>query len=356
MAVFKPSNHSPNLSEIDLTQKNEFNCQVNTSGESIRAYKLQILSERGDEVICDGKKRTINGVTYENAGIDCSPIKNKGFLKISDISQGADIISGKSLENGKNYQWGLRTYGAPIGSKDQPRTTVCEGFIVGSTQYVIWVNMGSATEKDRKVANDNLQSDRYIEFNIPKDSISNSILPFSENYNNSNNLIYPPEPNNSSKDAYVKRQKINWVEKELGENKDITKIECEDNFDYNYKDGVSFNIYLCSDQHTPNSIFVDPNDQIELYNFIVIYNNEADYNAAVAAGDTPGTTSPSVTPRNPATKIYGYSSDTGEIRVRDPFDPVPINGNYYRIFEYDSINKTYKEKSRYLIYSIFFKN
>lgn len=65
--------------------------------------------------------------------------------------------------------------------------------------------MGSATEKDRKVANDNLQSDRYIEFNIPKASISNSILPFSENYNNSNNLIYPPEPNNSSKDAYVKR-------------------------------------------------------------------------------------------------------------------------------------------------------
>ena len=49
--------------------------------------------------------------------------------------------------------------------------------------------MGSATEKDRKVANDNLQSDRYIEFNIPKDSISNSILPFSENYNNSNNML-----------------------------------------------------------------------------------------------------------------------------------------------------------------------
>ena len=103
MAVFKSSNHSPNLSEIDLTQENEFNCQVNTSGESIRAYKLQILSERGDEVICDGKKRTINGVTYENAGIDCSPIKNKGFLKIPDISEGADIITGKTLENGKNY-------------------------------------------------------------------------------------------------------------------------------------------------------------------------------------------------------------------------------------------------------------
>lgn len=345
MAVFKPSNHSPNLSEIDLTQKNEFNCQVNTSGESIRAYKLQILSERGDEVICDGKKRTINGVTYENAGIDCSPIKNKGFLKISDISQGADIISGKSLENGKNYQWGLRTYGAPIGSKDQPRTIVCEGYIVGSTQYVIWVNMGDATEKDRKVANDNLQSDRYIEFNIPKDQISDSILPFSENYNNSNNLKYPPIPNNSDKSSYVKRQKINWVEKELGENKTVTKIECEENFDYNYKDGTPFDIYLCSDQHTPNSVFIDPNDQIELSNFIIIYNNEEDYNAAIKAGDTPATASPKVTPRNKATKIYGYSSDTGEIRVRDPFDPVPINGNYYRIFEYDIVNKVYKEKT-----------
>ena len=45
----------------------------------------------------------------------------------------------------------------------------------------------------------------------------------------------------------MKRKKINWVEKELGESKNITKIECEDSFEYNYKDGVYFDIYLCSD-------------------------------------------------------------------------------------------------------------
>ena len=52
--------------------------------------------------------------------------------------------------------------------------------------------MDKATEKDKKVANDNLQYNRYIEFKIPKDSITDSILPFSENYNNSNN-----KPNNA---------------------------------------------------------------------------------------------------------------------------------------------------------------
>ena len=61
--------------------------------------------------------------------------------------------------------------------------------------------MDKATEKDKKVANDNLQYNRYIEFKIPKDSITDSILPFSENYNNSNNLKYPPEPNTSDPNA-----------------------------------------------------------------------------------------------------------------------------------------------------------
>lgn len=400
MAIFKSSNHNPSLSEIDLNQENEFNCQVNTSGENVRAYKLQILSGRGDEVICDGQAYTDSqGNTIENAGTNCNPVKNKGFLKIPNISKNSvTVLPGKELKNGKDYQWGIRTYGAPIGSKEQPRTMVCEGCLVGSTQYVIWVNMDEATEKDKKVANDNLQYNRYIEFNIPQDSITDSILPFSENYNNSNNLKYPPEPNTSDPNAitdtseentedtentenaepssqaeegdtntegegtgstdtesteekkeektlYVKRKKINWVEKELGESKNITKIECEDSFEYNYKDGVSFDIYLCSDQHTPNSVFIDPNDQIELSNFIVIYENKKDYDAAIKAEETPATDNPTVTPRNKATKIYGYSSDTGEVRVRDPFDPVPVNGNYYRIFEYDIVNKTYKEKT-----------
>ena len=51
MSVYKTSNHSPNLQEVDLTQDNTFSCMVNTSGENIVAYKMQILSGRGDEKI-----------------------------------------------------------------------------------------------------------------------------------------------------------------------------------------------------------------------------------------------------------------------------------------------------------------
>ena len=44
MSVFKSSNHTPNLQEIDITKENTFSCQVNTSGESIKAYKIYTLS------------------------------------------------------------------------------------------------------------------------------------------------------------------------------------------------------------------------------------------------------------------------------------------------------------------------
>ena len=107
MAIYKPSNFTPSLTEIDLNQNNEFSCQVNTSGESVQAYKIQILSGRGDEVVLDGNNNDKNGTNLER------PIKNKGFLKISDSS-----FDKSKLTNGKDYQWGIRTYGAPIGSKE----------------------------------------------------------------------------------------------------------------------------------------------------------------------------------------------------------------------------------------------
>lgn len=341
MAIFKSSNHTPNLQEVDLNNENEFSCQINTSGESVRAYKLQILSSRGDEIIRDGIPDSIDSNYRIGKNLNY-PIKNKGFLKFN-INDTPNLKDDNSLENGKDYQWGIRTYTASIGSSEQPKTLVCEGFMVGSTQYVIWVNLEGADADSKKIVNDNLQYNRYIEFNIQEDKIEEYILPFSKNYNDDKK--YPPELNNYDKTAYTKRQKIDWVEKDLGKNKNITKIECEDNFDYNYKDGTPFKIYLCSDQHTPNSIFVDPNDEIDLSNYIVIYNNEEDYNKAKEAKEDPSTKEPTVTPRNKARKIYGYSSDTGEIRVHDPFDPVPVNGNYYRIFEYDVVNKKYEEKT-----------
>ena len=106
MAIYKPSNFSPNLQEIDLNKTNEFSCQVNTSGESVQAYKIQILSGRGDEVILDGNNNDKKGTDLNK------PIKNKGFLKVSD----SVFKNQTELINGKDYQWGIRTYTAPISS------------------------------------------------------------------------------------------------------------------------------------------------------------------------------------------------------------------------------------------------
>lgn len=452
MAIYKSSHHYPSLSEIDVDQPNEFSCQVNTSGESVQAYKIQILSGRGDEVVLDGNDN-------DGKGTDLSaPVKNKGFLKIPD-----SVFKNKSkLLNGKDYQWGIRTYASRIGSELQPKTLVCNGFIVGSTQYVIWINLDTSEieittptevdssylgggwefqnqideikenlsepisftsndndytqitiDKDKKTLsydetivyengtwnsstykkiqidngqdiskslisfiqeyaskisnapytkeqknkkraeikdniNNLLQYDRYIEFKIPKSEISSKILPFPSTFKPEKDIVYPPIANDFSGEYYVQRRKIDWIEKDLGKNKTITKIETEENFDYNFTDGTQFSIYLCSDQHSPNAIYVDPNDIIEPSNYIVIYNSKTEYEAAKK--DTANANDPTKgTIRNQLRKIYGYSSDTGEIRVQEAYgnknDPIPVNGNYYRIFEYDMVNKIYKEKT-----------
>ena len=50
MAIYKPSNFYPNLREIDLTEDNTFTCQVNTSGETVKAYKIGFLSGSNKEL------------------------------------------------------------------------------------------------------------------------------------------------------------------------------------------------------------------------------------------------------------------------------------------------------------------
>ena len=64
MAVYKPSNLVPTLQEIDVLKDQVFSCQVNTSGDKVTKYKIQVLSNRGDEL----------GSTQEES----VNIKNKG--------------------------------------------------------------------------------------------------------------------------------------------------------------------------------------------------------------------------------------------------------------------------------------
>lgn len=303
MSVYKSSNLSPSLSELDLTKDNTFSCQVNTSGESVQAYKYSILLNNTEDEI------------YSSPGIDLvKPIKNKGTLSIDNIS---DKLSSK-LVNGKDYLWGIRVYDAKIGSTTQPITKVCSGFLVGSTKYVIWTGN-----------NEKLHYDRYIEFETTKDEMMPILEP------NSDNLVLP-------EGTFRERIKIDWVEKELGWYKNITKVECVDNFTYNYKNGTKFKVFLCSDEHTYTSVYADPNDEIQNSYYIVIYENSDDAKKAHDAKDYPDHYT-AATPREKSRRIVGYSSDTGEIRVQEPFEKIPVNGNAYLIYEYDRVEKTYTE-------------
>ena len=303
MSVYKSSNLEPNLTELDFTQDNTFSCQVNTSGESIKAYKYSILLNNTEDEL------------YSSPGTDLAkPIKNKGTLSINDIS---NKLSDK-LVNGKDYLWNIRVYDAIIGSTTQPITKVCSGYLVGSTKYVIWTGN-----------NEKLHYDRYIEFETTKDDMMPILEP------NSNNLVLP-------EGTFRERIKIDWVEKELGWYKNITKVECVDNFTYNYKNGTKFKVFLCSDEHTYTSVYADPNDEIQNSYYIVIYENSGDAKKAHDAKDYPDHYT-AATPREKSRRIIGYSSDTGEIRVQEPFEKIPVNGNAYLIYEYDRVEKTYTE-------------
>lgn len=359
MAIYKTSNHSPNLQEVDLTQDNTFSCMVNTSGENIVAYKMSILSGRGDEKIYSPKEPTL--IT--------KPIKNKGILKINNINDSLHDED-KKLENGKDYQWGIRVYNQPPHAATKPNTLVCEGFLVGSTKYVVWCDIPNQdtpnSEGGHKNEVDEIVYDRYIEFDTDGTQMIKG----------AKDPIDLKAPENEYKDGktLIERRKIDWVTKQLGSNKNIVKIETADNFTYNYKDGTPFKIYKCSNEHTAKSFFVDPNYNINVSDYVVLFKDAESAKAAMAEPAADATEEEKkYQPYNPANdkemqkegklpaglvrlknKIVGYSSDTGEIRLEQAYENteeeaaenkplVPENGWVYVLFEYDNIDKIYKE-------------
>ena len=140
---------------------------------------------------------------------------------------------------------------------------------------------------------------------------------------NPDNVVLPTDAN------YKERHQIYWVDRELGWNKDYTKITLEEPFEYNYKNGTTIDIYQCSDQHTLTSIYVDPNDDIERGNFIELYRNE--------------------TKICDKTKIIGWGETTGEIRfqealkITDTTNKFPKDGDTYKLYTYNALDKTYTE-------------
>ena len=140
---------------------------------------------------------------------------------------------------------------------------------------------------------------------------------------NLDNVVLPTDTN------YKERHQIYWVDRELGWNKDYTKITLEEPFEYNYKNGTSIDIYQCSDQHTLTSIYVDPNDDIERGNFIELYRNG--------------------TKICDKTKIIGWGETSGEIRfqealkITDTTNKFPQDGDTYKLYTYNALDKTYTE-------------
>ena len=274
MAIYKPSNFYPNLEEIDLDENNTFSCQINTSGNSVKAYQLKFLTEDNVEV---AKKNAVNLSSY---------VKNKAFLNIENINS----TNYSELTNGNNYKWTIRVYDAPLNSTSQPDTLICSGFLVGSTENVIW------TTNNKKI-----EAERWIEFK----TTSSQMMPLLET---ETDLTLPTG-------TYTERHKIDWVTTDLGNDKNITKIETDEAFTYNYINNTTFSLYQCSDQHGYNNVFVDPNDEIEVGMGIDIFNGGSSINS------------------NNVSKIIGYSADTGEIRVQEPFKSIPVNGYTYKLYK-----------------------
>lgn len=326
--IYKPSQLLPNLNEIDILSEdgNTFSAQVNTLGSSVKAYSVNVLSEDGatDILISNSQNLgveiqnkeqiSLTGIVENNLSGENSVITFKEKSK-KPTTLTAHTEEGQYFQNGKNYQWNIRMYEnhSPRLETELPTTQICSGFTVGSTTSVIWVDLsGLSTEEEKQKVKDQLKYDKWVEISLEnKDDLMMPLtLP------NKNGLDYPTTW------PYKERRQINWVYTDLGWNKDIVKLELVDKFTYNYKNGKSFTLYNVSDEHTDTSFYVEPNDDIELGNYISI-------------GDGDATT---------AKKIIGYGQLTGEIRLQEALSAIPENGQTYKLWEKNLSDNTFTEK------------
>ena len=160
MAIFKPSNLSPNMTEIDVSQSFKIKFEVHTSGSKVSAYELKIYKEFNVEDDEDGEK----SIVYQQAGNFIDPNDSNSTITYTNgdeveiqIPPGATT----NLNNEENYRWSIRLYqdtitsgttlnpSAPtlsdykenllaITSNSIVPTYVGEDMIVGSTRDVIW--------------------------------------------------------------------------------------------------------------------------------------------------------------------------------------------------------------------------
>ena len=326
--IYKASSLSPNLNEIDIlsTARNPFQAQVNTLGTSVKAYSVNFLSGDGATTILNQPSQALGQEirNKEQLSLNLTVDSSGNFVTFKEegkkgLSATAWCEENQSFQNGKDYQWNIRMYEnhSPRTADEDPTTLVCSGFTVGSTTSVIWVDLsGISSEETKKLVKDQLKYDRWIEISASSknDGMMTITLP------NEDNLAYPITW------PYRERRQINWVYTDLGWNKDVIKIELTESFTYNYTNGKTFTLYNVSDQHTLNNFYVEPNDDIELGNYISLNNDDS-----------------------VKRKIIGYGQETGEIRLQEGFPTVPKNGDTYKLWTKNLTSSTasFEEKKQH---------
>ena len=325
--IYKASSLSPNLNEIDIlsTARNPFQAQVNTLGTSVKAYSVNFLSGDGATTILNQPSQALGQEirNKEQLSLNLTVDSSGNFVTFKEegkkgLSTTAQCEENQSFQNGKDYQWNIRMYEnhSPRTADEDPTTLVCSGFTVGSTTSVIWVDLsGISSEETKKLVKDQLKYDRWIEISAlsKNDGMMAITLP------NEDNLAYPATW------PYRERRQINWVYTDLGWDKDIIKIELTESFTYNYTNGKTFTLYNVSDQHTLTNFYVEPNDDIELGNYISLNSNDS-----------------------VKRKIIGYGQETGEIRLQEGFPTVPKNGDTYKLWTKNLTSSTasFEEKKQ----------
>lgn len=326
--IYKASSLSPNLNEIDIlsTARNPFQAQVNTLGTSVKAYSVNFLSGDGATTILNQPSQALGQEirNKEQLSLNLTVDSSGNFVTFKEegkkgLSTTAQCEENQSFQNGKDYQWNIRMYEnhSPRTADEDPTTLVCSGFTVGSTTSVIWVDLSNISkESDKQVVKDQLKYDRWIEISASSknDGMMAITLP------NEDDLAYPTIW------PYRERRQINWVYTDLGWDKDIIKIELTESFTYNYTNGKTFTLYNVSDQHTLTNFYVEPNDDIELGNYISLNSNDS-----------------------VKRKIIGYGQETGEIRLQEGFLTAPKNGDTYKLWTKNLTSSTasFEEKKQH---------
>ena len=158
MAIFKPSNLSPNFQEVDVSL-GEINIefQVHTSGSYVYAYEVKFYKEFNAEDDKDGE----DSIVWQISGNFDKAYTN------GDIVQLSLTPPSNKFKNEENYRWNIRLY-QDIISDDNPNyenqlqninnnttipTYIGEGMIAGSTRDIIWT----------KSAHEDIKIDNWVE-------------------------------------------------------------------------------------------------------------------------------------------------------------------------------------------------